>query len=492
MTKYTIKQLFDAGLISKRLKQVLNILGCMTFQDLLDLSKDNIKVDYLEKSYHLKCELYRAISDIQDMEEIIPDFAESFESFETTSTPPKISSNNKKFKVCDFTERLLKESDLPIKQDYLLKEIKKYLPNTYIESVRANLNGDPEKRFIFFLDGYIGLKGRIYDKRFLEFSIENKKVQYAEKRIMEFLSFIENKHRSPQPHGLEEEESLYRWYLDFTKSTAKELAGLRATFQEYLKEYDKWIFTPFEYTYKRNCDQIKWYVDKNLELPSSDEEPELSSWFNYQLENYAKNRDKRKMMFIELMEFLKDYGLHFCDARTVKEKKKEKINVRKKAKETVRIDLNKYIHLFESKKRKNNGNDYAVQKALLIIAIGNLVQSKKIRTNEITLNDDLLTEFADVCIDNVGTASSYNIAIPYYYLNDEPFWSLIPKDSVVAEDYKEEEITFDYIERRIACSVIDPDFFDFLSNADSFKVLKKSLMDRVINNSFVFEDTTVH
>jgi hypothetical protein len=42
------------------------------------------------------------------------------------------------------------------------------------------------------------------------YSVEKKKIQYAEQRIMEFLSFMEEKHRSPQPHGLETEESLYR------------------------------------------------------------------------------------------------------------------------------------------------------------------------------------------------------------------------------------------------------------------------------------------
>lgn len=70
MTTYTIRQLFNIGIISKRLKQVLGLLGCTTFEDMLDLSKDKIKVDYIEKSHHLKDELYRAISDIEDLDEI--------------------------------------------------------------------------------------------------------------------------------------------------------------------------------------------------------------------------------------------------------------------------------------------------------------------------------------------------------------------------------------------------------------------------------------
>lgn len=385
------------------------------------------------------------------------------------------------------------KSDTPISQSDLLNAIKEYLPDTYVESIRANLNGDPKKRFVFFLDGYVGLVGKKYDKRFQPYSIANKKAQYAEQRIMEFLSFMEEKHRSPQPHGLEEEESLYRWYLDFTKSTTKEMAGLRATFQEYLKEYDKWMFTPFEYSYKRNCDQVKWYVDQNLELPTPEDEPELASWFNSQLENYTKHKDKRKQMFVELLDFLADYGMHFYDAKSAKGKAAMKEKAKKDSKNAVNESpLAKYSRLFKLLKSCENSNGYATQKALLIIAIGNLIQSNKLCSNEVMLDNDLLTEFADVCIDNVGTASSYNIAIPYYYMSEEPFWSLIPKEWVVREDRDEEEITFDYIERTYACSVIDHDLYELLSSEDDFASLKKILVDIVINgNCLPSSDTTI-
>lgn len=487
MTNYTIRQLFDLGIVSKRLKQVLNILGCSTFEEMIVLSKDIIKVDYIEKSHHLKNELYRAISDTEDLDEIIPELAASFMSKNSPSKVKKIITKKKKerkFKVGDFTESLLMKSESPINLYDLLCEIKKYLPDTYVESIRANLNGDPKKRFVFFLDGYVGLVGKEYDKRFQPYSIANKKAQYAEQRIMEFLSFMEEKHRSPQPHGLEEEESLYRWYLDFTKSSAKELAELRRTFQEYLKEYDRWMFTPFEYAYKRNCDQVRWYVDNNLELPSAEDEPELSSWFNSQLENYTKHKDKRKNMFVELLNFLEDYGIHFYDAKSAKGKAAIKEKSKNESHNLVKEStLTKYIRLFESFKKRENGNEYATQKALLIIAIGNLIQSDKLITNQVILNKDLLTEFADVCIDNVGTASSYNISIPYYYMSEEPFWSLIPKEWVVRDKCMEEDITFDYIEHNYACSIIDNDLYELLSNKDDFASLKKVLVDHIINNN---------
>ena len=144
------------GLISKRLKQVLVLLDCSTFDDMIALSEDTIKVDYIEKSHKLKDELFKAISDIDDLKGIIPEFAASIEPYRI---PHKVKPNrpkNKKFKVGDFTEELLAKSDKPISQHDLLNLIKEHLPDTYIESIRANLNGDPQKRFVFFLDGYVG------------------------------------------------------------------------------------------------------------------------------------------------------------------------------------------------------------------------------------------------------------------------------------------------------------------------------------------------
>ena len=76
MKSYTIKQLFEIGIISKKLKQVLVILGCYTSEDMLVLSKDRIKVTYIEKSYNLKDELLKALADISELDTILPEFVE--------------------------------------------------------------------------------------------------------------------------------------------------------------------------------------------------------------------------------------------------------------------------------------------------------------------------------------------------------------------------------------------------------------------------------
>lgn len=480
MKSYTIKQLFEIGIISKKLKQVLVILGCYTSEDMLVLSKDRVKVNYIEKSYNLKDELFKALSDISELDTILPEFVE--ENNVSNSKPKVAKKTKRKFKVGDFTETLLQQQTEPMKVDDLLERIKEYLPDTYVESIRANLNGDPQGRFVFFLDGYVGLSNREYDKRYQLNSIANKKVQYAEQRIMEFMTFIENKHRSPQPHGLDEEESLYRWFLDFTKSTAKETAELRATFEEYLKEYSQWIFTPQEYAYKRNCDQVKWYVDENVELPTSEDEPELSSWFYFQLEYHIKYKDKRKKMFKDLLEYLEDYSIHFYDVKSAKGKAALSENA--KLEETLseeETDIDKFTRYFTSLNGRIGINEYSLHKALLLTAICNNVEKGLIESNVIYLTDELLMEFADVCIEYMGTASSYNIAIPYFYMNNEPFWNLIPNEGLTYDDIESiKEPTYDVVENCINCAMIDELLFTLLQDKDNSDRLKTVLINKYI------------
>ena len=100
------------------------------------------------------------------------------------------------------------------------------------------------------------------------------------------------------------------------------------------------------------------------------------------------------------------------------------------------------------------------------------------RSNEITLSDELLMEFADVCLDIMGTASSFNIAIPFYYMGDEPFWTLIPKDWRTVGDSGEVEPTYDYIENTYSCAIIDKDLFGLLSDEEGFSKFRELLGER--------------
>lgn len=484
MKEYSIDQLHNVGLISKALRRVLIVLGCKTSKDILSLSENHAAVRHIDKSYKLKDELFALVNDINNLKNTLPKLAFSDEAIKSSKKPNKGSKPSSKLTVGGYTESLLNQSEQPIKMEDLVEKIKEFLPDTNIISVRANLTGDPSKRFVTFLDGYVGLRNKTYDSRYIVYSVENKKKQYAEQRILEFMSFIEEKHRSPQPHGLEEEESLYRWFLDFTKSTSKETEEQRETFLEYLKEYEQWIFTPFEYAYKRNCEQVKWYVDENIELPGEDDEPELHSWFYFQLEHHIKHKDKRKQMFKDLLEYLEDYGMHFYDAKSAKGKsvlnEETQINYLPRADESSEA---KYIRILGLLRDKPYYNEYSVHKVLLLLAISRLINKGVISTNYIILDDNLLMEFVDVCVEYKGTASSYNIALPYFYLNNEPFWTLVPAEGKTYDDIENlSQPSYDTVESCVSYAILDSELFDLLSEEESSNRLTSWLIDTYIRN----------
>lgn len=482
MKDCTIKQLHEEGLISTPLKQVLYILGCFTSKDILDMTSDKRKMEKLSHATTLSNEFSQVVAKLQGLK--LKVVKESKIKPYTLSKPSEKLSNkkfvNKRFITGDFVENLLTKSSEPIELESVTEQVKIYLPGTNLRSVRTNLGSDPKGRFQIFLNGYVGLTAKTYDSRYIVSCIANKKKQFTEERILEYMNFVEEEHRSPQPHGLDEEERLYRWSQDFKKSTDKETKELRLTFKEFLAEYNQWIYSTFEYTYKRNCDQMKWYVNTNFEFPSAEIEPELCAWFNAQLDGHEKYTDKRKQMFKELLSFLEDYGLHFYLSKSTKGKTAQKEML--KANDVLPVfntQEDVYIHTFHSLTCKHDSNE-VVHKSLLLIAISRLIERGELISNSIYLSDELLNEFADVCMEYMGTASSYNIAYPFFYMEDEPFWTLIPAEGKVYEDIASIETPiYDVIESTISYALMDEKLFKLFTDKDVSDNLVSALVDNL-------------
>ena len=187
-------------------------------------------------------------------------------------------------------------------------------------------------------------------------------------------------------------------------------------------------------------------------------------------------------MFKELLEYLANYGMHFYDVKSAKGKAALSENAKLgKTLYDEETDIDKFTRYFTSLKGRVGINEYSLHKALLLTAICNNVQKGLIDSNVIYLTDELLMEFADVCIEYMGTASSYNIAIPYYYMNNEPFWNLIPNEGVTYDDIESiKEPTYDVIENSINCAMIDELLFTILQDEVNSDSLKKVLIDKYI------------
>lgn len=467
MKNYNLDELAELGLLSEPLKSMLYDLDCKTVKEILSFVESKSEPHPDESSYHLNTEL---IDLVDKLNLGMPFLANG-----------NIANNQKKekFTVNGYVEKLLNESDVPIKLDVLVEKIKVFIPETHIMSIRANISGDRNRRFMMYLGGYVGLRGKVYDKQYVAYSISNKKRQNAEDRILEFIAFVEEKHRSPQPHGLEEEESLYHWYQRFIKNITKETEEQYSVFLDFLKEYDQWIYSPKEYSYKRLCDQLKWYVDENVELPTLDKEPELYSWFNSQLKKHAHYKDKRKAMFKELLKELELYGLRFFTSRTLKRNSSSSHSTFEFSMQAENeLPCERFIRFLENLKNDFDTNENAAHKALLLVSIINLIQKGNIESEYIFLDNELLTEFADVYMEYTGTASSCNIASPFYHLNNEPFWDLIPAEGYTYDDVDSISApSFDTLERTVRCAVFDKELFVLL-NDNNFLMKVRELLTR--------------
>ena len=98
------------------------------------------------------------------------------------------------------------------------------------------------------------------------------------------------------------------------------------------------------------------------------------------------------------------------------------------------IESFSHLHTAKVKRRK------APHKAVLLLAIMDLVESKVIRNPRIELTDELVRKFNSVWKRYLGESSIFtpDITKPYFHMQYEPFWNLVEKHDfgalLVAED----------------------------------------------------------
>jgi len=92
-------------------------------------------------------------------------------------------------------------------------------------------------------------------------------------------------------------------------------------------------------------------------------------------------------------------------------------------------DLKNYIEAFTNLHVAKIKGHKAPHKAILLLSIIDLIESKVIRYPQIELTDELITKFNMVWNRYLGESSifSRDITKPYFHMQHEPFWKLIEK-----------------------------------------------------------------
>ena len=158
------------------------------------------------------------------------------------------------------------------------------------------------------------------------------------------------------------------------------------------------------------------------------------------------------------------------------------------------IEAFSHLHTAKVKRRK------APHKAVLLLAIMDLVECNFIRNPRIELTDELVRKFNSVWKRYMGESSIFtpDITKPYFHMQYEPFWNLVEKHDfgalLVAEDKswsmggQEKKslppggYSVKSMRNAFECAEIDKRLFEIMQNADARAMLRVILINEYLTN----------
>lgn len=145
-------------------------------------------------------------------------------------------------------------------------------------------------------------------------------------------------------------------------------------------------------------------------------------------------------------------------------------------------NLRYYIDAFSRLSVSNRDSRQAPHKAILLIAIINHIQAGVVDDNKITLSEDLELTFASNWRKFVGESPIFNcnIAMPFFFMESEPFWHLVKTDIYEEKKYysvKELKAYFKYAE-------IDIELYDILKDVNNAACLTVLLVTKYLSQLF--------
>ncbi|MBR5715642.1 MAG: hypothetical protein IKX59_03585 [Bacteroidales bacterium] len=111
----------------------------------------------------------------------------------------------------------------------------------------------------------------------------------------------------------------------------------------------------------------------------------------------------------------------------------------------------------------------APHKAVLILAVMDLIQSGAIDTPFIYLNDELIKQFNAVWKYYVGDSAFFkpDICKPFYQLQYEPFWRLLGRNKTDDRNpYNEVSYTIKYLRETYECAMLDRSLYNAMRYQD--------------------------
>ena len=152
------------------------------------------------------------------------------------------------------------------------------------------------------------------------------------------------------------------------------------------------------------------------------------------------------------------------------------------AKQEMNYNLNDYIDLFSNLHTNKQQGKNAPHKAILLISIIDLIASHRIQTNKIVFTEELENCFHQNWERYVGKSIIFKpkAGTPYWHLNSEPFWQLIPYEGgyeKIVKLQKGNPYSARTIRKYIKYAVIDKELFLLLRDSSTRETLKQTLIN---------------
>lgn len=155
-------------------------------------------------------------------------------------------------------------------------------------------------------------------------------------------------------------------------------------------------------------------------------------------------------------------------------------------------DFQYYSYCFSDLHTAQSKRLPAPHKPLLLLSIIDLIESGNISSPEVELTDILIRTFKGNANRYIGHSIIFkpNIGYPFFHLQHEPFWRLIPtvqqQQSAMAAEastkYGATKAVYSIkgLREKYKCALIDKDLFNLLQNGDIRAKLRTTLISRYL------------
>lgn len=129
-------------------------------------------------------------------------------------------------------------------------------------------------------------------------------------------------------------------------------------------------------------------------------------------------------------------------------------------------DLNYYLRKFAKLNVNKKNGVSAPHKPILLLAVIELIEQKKIQNNQIYLSPELIANFLKYWSSLVTTNHQSNIALPFFHLTGDKFWHLTPNMSYEGS-ISSIKPSLSVLRNAVRYAYVDNELFELLQKATS-------------------------